>query len=190
MKRALIFCAFLAGCATPPVETSASSSAADKVRISQTVSGGHGEYVACAERHCLERTQKVVAIEEKPAARAPTPEASPQPRPTSHRIHFKWGSARLSPGAKLEVSAAAKNALQATSIVIRGGTDPTGGNKANLALALKRALVVKKALVDAGIPADRISAVRHSPCCAGSNEPNWEQRRADIEIEIFTGPKK
>lgn len=190
MKRALIFSMILTGCATQQVETTSASGATEKVRIAHTVSHGHGEYVTCAESRCADRTPKVVAVEPKQAARTPVPEAAPQPHVSSHRVHFRWGSARLTVEAKNEVATAAKNALQASSIVIRGGTDPTGGKKANLRLALKRAEVVKKALVGAGIPADRISAVRHSPCCSGSNAPNGEQRRADIEIEISTGLKK
>jgi len=190
MKKLITLCAIATGCATHAPEPVKPSTPDPKVQISQNADRGHLEYVACAEGRCPDRSTKVIALEPKPAQRV-EPVTAPAPaRPSSYRVHFAWGSSRLSDEARDQIQAATKAARPATRVVIRGGTDPTGGMRANHRLALKRAEVVKHALISAGIPASRIDATRHTPCCSGSFESDREQRRADVEIHIFTDQAK
>ncbi len=72
-------------------------------------------------------------------------------------------------------------------IVIGGYCDERGSNEYNLALGQNRGDATKKALVAAGIPADRIRVVsygKEKPFCSESTEDCWQQnRRAGFSID-------
>jgi peptidoglycan-associated lipoprotein len=63
---------------------------------------------------------------------------------------------------------------------IEGHCDERGSTEYNIALGDNRAASVKKALVEAGIAADRIKTVSYGkerPFCTESNEACWQQNR-------------
>lgn len=72
-------------------------------------------------------------------------------------------------------------------IVIGGYCDERGSDEYNLALGQNRADATKKALVGAGIAADRIRVVsygKEKPFCSESTEECWQQnRRAGFSID-------
>jgi peptidoglycan-associated lipoprotein len=65
-------------------------------------------------------------------------------------------------------------------ITVEGHADERGSTEYNLALGDNRANAVKQALVQAGIPADRIRTIsygKEKPFCTESNEQCWQQNR-------------
>jgi peptidoglycan-associated lipoprotein len=72
-------------------------------------------------------------------------------------------------------------------VLIGGYCDERGSNEYNLALGQNRADSVKKALVDAGVPATRIRVIsygKEKPFCTESNESCWQQnRRAGFSLD-------
>ena len=72
-------------------------------------------------------------------------------------------------------------------IVIGGYCDERGSDEYNLALGQNRADAAKKALVSAGIGADRIRVIsygKEKPFCSESTEECWQQnRRAGFSID-------
>jgi peptidoglycan-associated lipoprotein len=72
-------------------------------------------------------------------------------------------------------------------VVIGGYCDERGSNEYNLALGQNRADAAKKALVDAGVAADRIRVIsygKEKPFCTESTEECWQQnRRAGFSLD-------
>lgn len=72
-------------------------------------------------------------------------------------------------------------------IVIGGYCDERGSNEYNLALGQNRADTAKKALVDAGVAADRIRVIsygKEKPFCSESTESCWQlNRRAGFSMD-------
>jgi peptidoglycan-associated lipoprotein len=72
-------------------------------------------------------------------------------------------------------------------ILIGGYCDERGSNEYNLALGQNRANSTKKALVDAGVPANRIRVVsygKEKPFCSESTEACWQKnRRAGFTVD-------
>jgi peptidoglycan-associated lipoprotein len=67
-----------------------------------------------------------------------------------------------------------------TKIVIGGYCDERGSNEYNLALGQNRADATKKALVTAGVAANRIRVIsygKEKPFCSESSEECWQQNR-------------
>ena len=67
-------------------------------------------------------------------------------------------------------------------VVIGGYCDERGSDEYNLALGQNRADAAKKALVAAGVAADRIRVVsygKEKPFCSESTEECWQQNRRD-----------
>jgi peptidoglycan-associated lipoprotein len=65
-------------------------------------------------------------------------------------------------------------------VVIGGYCDERGSNEYNLALGQNRAEAAKKALVNAGVAADRIRVIsygKEKPFCSESTEECWQQNR-------------
>ena len=68
----------------------------------------------------------------------------------------------------------------ADHVALQGNSDERGGAEYNLALGQKRADAVRKALVDLGVPADRIEATSfgsEKPRAACHDESCWSQNR-------------
>ena len=91
----------------------------------------------------------------------PIPPAPPPEPARDWWIFFDAGSTAITPTGGTTISNFAQVARKATKprIILTGHTDRSGGRKHNMALSLRRAEVVKKSLVEQGIPADAIETV-------------------------------
>jgi OmpA family len=101
----------------------------------------------------------LAACEEPAPATAPPP---PPPAPAaSFMVFFDWDSTRLNNQSMTVIgqAAAAFKSRNGTGITATGHTDTSGGDAYNMALSLRRANVVKDALVQQGVPAGAINAV-------------------------------
>jgi hypothetical protein len=101
----------------------------------------------------------LAACEEPAPATAPPP---PPPAPAaSFMVFFDWDSTRLNQQSMTVIgqAAAAFKSRNGTGITATGHTDTSGGDAYNMALSLRRANVVKDALVKVGAPASAITTV-------------------------------
>ncbi len=191
MNRGLV-CAsltvFVAACATT-AEVDQKTVGNSKLAVVQMGILQNAEHVFCEEPGCPKRTPKYLpqpAPVQKPVA-APLPSVAKQ---EPFKVHFRWGWSRLDQAGRNELEKVlASGALaNAKRIEVSGRTDPTGSYKYNERLALRRATTVKAALVMAGIPEGRITALAQTPCCNGDKRAApaamRELRRTDIDIRI------
>ena len=186
----LIAMTAVAGCATTdvPVEDAAERQA--KLGVTQVGQKQNADFVFCAEgKDCPKRTPKYLPV--------PKPEPKPvasieSQKPSSFKVHFRWGSSTLDKSGRGELDQVVGSGLvkSAKSITVAGRTDPTGSRSFNEKLALKRASTVKAALVMAGVPENIIKAEAQAPCCDGDKKAApaemRELRRTDITITITT----
>ena len=125
------------------------------------------------------------------AAPPPDPVVTPAPKPSAESLTIEFGEANaaltpaapgsaggcrgsstapaaLTPEAKAQLDGAARLYRDAKPeiMIISGHTDKVGSEFGNIILSAKRAVSVKKALVDRGVPADRLQIV-----AVGSAEP-------------------
>jgi hypothetical protein len=101
----------------------------------------------------------LAACEEPAPATAPPP---PPPAPAaSFMVFFDWDSTRLNNQSMTVIGQAASafKSRNGTGITATGHTDTSGGDAYNMALSLRRANVVKDALVQQGVPPGAINAV-------------------------------
>ena len=87
------------------------------------------------------------------------------PRFSARDVAFPFASSRLS-AASMRVLSEVADSLRAhpgTRVVIGGHTDAVGSRRYNLRLSLKRAAVVRRVLVGAGIPASRLLLRGYGP---------------------------
>jgi len=95
----------------------------------------------------------------------PAPATAPPPPPmapaASFMVFFDWDSTRLNNQSMTVIgqAAAAFKSRNAQGITATGHTDTSGGDAYNMALSLRRANVVKDALVQQGVPAGAVNAV-------------------------------
>ncbi len=71
------------------------------------------------------------------------------------------------------------------TVVIEGNGDEWGNDEYNFVLGIKRAKVVKTALVDAGIPASRFKVLSNgdgNKLCADTKTCGIQNRRVDIKV--------
>ncbi len=67
-------------------------------------------------------------------------------------------------------------------VLVEGHCDDRGSEEYNIALGTSRAESAKQALVQEGIPADRIKTVsygKEKPFCTEDNEECWQENRVD-----------
>ncbi|MGB8012423.1 MAG: peptidoglycan-associated lipoprotein Pal [Terriglobales bacterium] len=67
-------------------------------------------------------------------------------------------------------------------VLVEGHCDDRGSEEYNIALGASRAESVKRALVQEGVPADRVRTVsfgKEKPFCTEDNEQCWQQNRVD-----------
>jgi peptidoglycan-associated lipoprotein len=67
-------------------------------------------------------------------------------------------------------------------VLVEGHCDDRGSEEYNIALGTSRAESVKQALVQEGVPADRIRTIsygKEKPFCTQDNEQCWQQNRVD-----------
>ena len=101
----------------------------------------------------------LAACDEPAPATAPPP---PPPAPAaSFMVFFDWDSTRLNQQSMTVIgqAAAAFKSRNATGITATGHTDTSGPDAYNMALSLRRANVVKDALVQQGVPPGAVNAV-------------------------------
>ncbi|MEP7328283.1 MAG: OmpA family protein, partial [Betaproteobacteria bacterium] len=97
------------------------------------------------------------------------------------QIMFATGQSSLDTSAQTTIRMAAATYMGLpTPIVITGYTNPTGNVPANVELARQRALVVRDALVQAGIRAERIRLA--PPANVTGTGSNDQARRVDIVV--------
>ena len=101
---------------------------------------------------------------------------------------FDSGSSRIHPGAAQRLESLAQTLRQypESNVVIRGHTDSTGSESANLRLSEDRANNVRNYLVNGGVSSSRITAMgfgEQFPLATNSTEAGRQQNRR-VEIEI------
>ncbi|HXZ81877.1 MAG TPA: peptidoglycan-associated lipoprotein Pal [Terriglobales bacterium] len=97
-------------------------------------------------------------------------------------IFFDYDSYDIRPDQQSAVQADAAFLKQHPNITftVEGHCDERGSTEYNLALGDNRAGAVRSALVQAGVPADRIHTIsygKEKPFCTESNEQCWQQNR-------------
>ena len=103
-------------------------------------------------------TQSTVATETSATAVTNDPGKA---NPESLTISFNSGGATLSQQADQQLDTAARLYRDAKPeiMIVSGHSDAVGQEYSNLLLSAKRADIVKRALVDRGVPADRLQIV-------------------------------
>ncbi len=101
---------------------------------------------------------------------------------------FDSGSSRIHPGAAQRLESLAQTLRQypESNVVIRGHTDSTGSESANLRLSEDRANNVRNYLVNGGVSPSRITAMgfgEQFPLATNATEAGRQQNRR-VEIEI------
>lgn len=159
--------------------------------VAQQDAGTQPEYIdACrkdflAAMDALETQVKPVAAPAAPAAAAP---AAKPVKADRFQLFFDFNQDKLTPEAGIIVAEAAKAAHQAgyPPLQLLGYTDASGSAEYNIKLSLRRAEAVRKALIAAGVPADRLTAEGHGkgeqvvPTADGVREP--QNRRVAIRF--------
>ena len=105
-------------------------------------------------------------------------------------VYFAFDKFDITPEMQAKIDAAAEigKAASATNFKVKleGNCDEWGSDEYNFALGLKRAGAVKKALVDDGIDATRISMVSYgesNPVCTDKTKECWaKNRRVDFKL--------
>lgn len=97
-------------------------------------------------------------------------------------VYFDYDSYEVRPDAQAAISGDAQFLQQHPNIsfTVEGHCDERGSTEYNLALGDNRANAVKSALIQAGVPADRIKTIsfgKEKPFCTESNEQCWQQNR-------------
>ena len=104
-------------------------------------------------------------------------------------IFFDYDSYDLRPDAQASAQTAASylNAHSGIKLVIGGYCDERGSAEYNLALGENRANAARTALINAGVPANRLRVIsfgKEKQFCTESNEECWQQnRRAQFSID-------
>lgn len=138
-----------------------------------------GRFVLCHLPECAKPTPKVLDVTVQPVARKP-PVIVPVEQSTT--VHFRLGSDRLTKSALVRIGELARSwKAEGGSFEVLASTDKLGGHAVNRLLADRRARAVKRALMDAGVPATSISS---SARCCIEHPPttNPNARRAVVRL--------
>jgi peptidoglycan-associated lipoprotein len=103
---------------------------------------------------------------------------------------FDKSDIRASEAGKAPEIAAYMQANPSIQVGIDGYADPRGTNEYNLALSQRRVDAVRDALVQAGVPADRIQTGFFGEArlkCSESTEACWQR---DRRVEVFIGARQ
>ncbi len=190
MRVGLAWSVLLSGCTLQPLEPVASMSAevALPLGIAQTGHGLEAVYKLCAD--CPAPNRKVLAPIAPPIrlAEAPKAKSAPVPQPKEERItravHFSLASSNLTAEARRTLDAMRPLLLEARTISLSGHTDRVGAPAFNHKLAIQRAETVKRALLDLGVPRERIIRVESACCVEDPPKVNPPARRTDVEMLI------
>ena len=190
MKWSWACCAALAGCTLQPAEPPTQQTAAQAPLRLGIAQSGHGPEVVfrlCSD--CPAPTRKVLAVPPPPIrlTEVPKPKPASAPRQEEHitrAVHFPFASARLTTQARQELDALKALLPGARTITLTGNTDRIGTPAFNQRLAVRRAETVKQALVDMGVPSDRIAPVEARCCIDDPPRINPSARRTNLDILI------
>jgi hypothetical protein len=168
--------------------TSMSAATALPLGIAQTGHGPDAVFRLCMD--CPAPTRKVLAPVAPPIrlAEAPKAQPAPVPQPKEERItravHFSLASSKLTTEARRTLDALHPLLLEARTIGLSGHTDQVGAPAFNRKLAARRAETVKRALLDLGVPRERIVRVDSACCVEDPPQVNPPARRTDVEMLI------
>jgi outer membrane protein OmpA-like peptidoglycan-associated protein len=184
------WCAVLSGCALQAAEPPGDvpSTPAPLPRgIAQTGHGPEAVFRLCTD--CPAPTRKVLAPTPPPIRLAEIAKPKPVPPPMEERItravHFPFASSRLTSGARQTLEALRPLLLEARSVALTGHTDRVGHPTFNRRLALRRAQTIRQALLDLGVPEERIVRVE-ARCCIEDPPPvHPPARRTELELLIM-----
>jgi len=132
-----------------------------------------------------------VTVNPKPVVVVPVKPVDPEVefKANVQDIFFDYDKYAVTDTAQAALSKAASYLVSHADIkvVIGGYCDERGSDEYNLALGQNRANAAQKALVTAGVPADRLRIIsygKEKPFCTESTEDCWQQnRRAGFSID-------
>lgn len=97
------------------------------------------------------------------------------------KFYFEPGNAELAVGAAEVLADLVEGAKSGRKLVILGFHDATGGGAQNARLAMRRALVVRDALMAAGVPEDQIDLKKPEQVSGGGSDA--QARRVEISLQ-------
>ena len=189
MRACLAWCLLLSGCALQPAEPVAklATPVSTPSGIAQIGYGRKAVFTLCGD--CPTPTRKTLVPVPAPIKLAEVPKPkpvvmAPQEERITRAVHFPLASAKLTGDARQELEALRPLLLEARSIALTGLTDRVGAPAFNRRLAARRAETVRRALVDLGMPRERIVRVE-AKCCVDDPPPvNPPARRTDVDILV------
>jgi peptidoglycan-associated lipoprotein len=116
----------------------------------------------------------------------PPPRSEPQPAQAPHEItyrsvYFGTGASVITPEFAATLKENADRLIQSkANVTIEGHCDERGSSEYNLALGKRRAEVVRKALVNDGVPEAQLEAISYGkaqPVDSGHDEAAWAKNR-------------
>lgn len=97
------------------------------------------------------------------------------------KFYFESGNADLAVGAAEALADLVESAKSGHKLAILGFHDATGGATQNIKLAMRRALVVRDALLAAGVPQEQIELKKPEQISDGSSDA--QARRVEISLQ-------
>jgi peptidoglycan-associated lipoprotein len=128
-------------------------------------------------------------VEATPSANANAPMTAPEPKtatasaPSLDPVYFDMDEAVLRTDARRALEARAQAILESAelgTVTVEGHCDERGSEEYNLALGQHRAAVVKRYLMDLGVPGSRLETVTFGesrPAVVGHDERAWRHNR-------------
>jgi OmpA-OmpF porin, OOP family len=113
---------------------------------------------------------------------------------TGKNINFTSGGATIAPDSMVLIDALATElkACAGTSVEVAGHTDASGGDAPNQRLSEARANAVTQALVEKGVPTDRITPKGYGETApldpAGTPEAYAKNRRIEFKVAALAAP--
>ena len=117
--------------------------------------------------------------------------------PPFEPIYFDTDTAVLRPEARAELKARAEAIRKHPEwgvVTVQGHCDERGSGEYNLALGERRAMAVKRYLVDLGVPASRLETVSYGesqPAVLGHDETAWRfNRRTELASDAVQSARR
>jgi peptidoglycan-associated lipoprotein len=163
------------------------------IRNLQILSLGFLAALGCASTSTVDETAPAAN-----AAKVPQEVTSqPAPAPSLQPVYFDTDQAVLRADARTSLEARAEAIRQHPelgTVTIQGHCDERGSEEYNLALGERRAAVVKRYLVDLGVPASRLETMTYGesrPAVLGHDERAWRyNRRSEFASESIQSAKR
>jgi peptidoglycan-associated lipoprotein len=163
------------------------------IRILQILSLGFLAALGCASTSTVDETAPAAN-----ATKAPQEVTiQPAPAPSLQPVYFDTDQAVLRADARASLKARAEAIRQHPElgiVTIQGHCDERGSEEYNLALGERRAAVVKRYLVDLGVPALRLETMTYGesrPAVLGHDEAAWRyNRRSEFTSESIQSAKR